>query len=101
VVPIPISSITFKPNPAPPGQAIGTVTLSKPAEFDTQILLSSDSQNATVLPSVTVKKGEISANFQVLTNADGLGNCGSTNATITAFYAQNYHAPLQVQKTCK
>jgi hypothetical protein len=101
VVPVPISSITFNPNPAPPGKATGTVTLAKPAAFDTQILLSSNSQNATVLPSVTVKKGETSANFEVLTNANGLGNCGSTTATITAFYAQNYQTQLQVQKTCK
>ena len=101
VVPVPINSITFNPNPAPPGKVTGTVTLAKPVVFDTEILLSSNSQNATVLPSVTVKKGDTSANFQVLTNANGLGNGGSTTATITAFYAQNYQAQLQVQKTGK
>jgi hypothetical protein len=68
--------------------------------LDTEILLKSNSQNATVLPSVIVRKGETLAHFQVLTNANGLGNCGTTTATIDAFYAQDYQAQLQVT-TCK
>ncbi|GMA14254.1 hypothetical protein E5F05_02515 (plasmid) [Deinococcus metallilatus] len=97
VVPIPIQSITFSPNPAKGGTTVtGTVTLSRPAKIDTPIGLSSNSQNATVLPSVTVKQGQTSATFQVLTNTNGLAPGGSTVATIQAFYAQNYQAQLTV-----
>lgn len=97
VIPIPIASLTFSPNPAKAGATVtGTVTLSKPAQMDTLISLSSNSQNATVLPIVTVKQGQTSANFQVLTSANGISSGSSTAATITAFYAQDFQAQLTV-----
>jgi hypothetical protein len=98
VVPVPIQSVTFDHNPATAGTTvIGTVTLKSPALLDTEILLSSNSENATVLPAVTVKQGQTSATFQVLTNANGLvgQNC-STTATIDAFYAQDFQVQLTV-----
>jgi hypothetical protein len=101
VIPVPIHSLTFNPNPATAGtQVTGTVQLKSPALIDTGILLSSNSQNATVLPSVIIKRGQTSATFQVLTNSNGLGNCGSTTATIDAFYAQDFQAQLQVKNAC-
>jgi hypothetical protein len=88
---VPITSLTFSPNPATAGtQVVGTVALARPALLDTTILLDSDSQNATVLPSVIVRQGQSSAMFQVLTNNNGLGNCEGTTATIKAFYAENF-----------
>ncbi|WP_168734880.1 hypothetical protein [Deinococcus sp. KSM4-11] len=73
------------------------MTLSKAAKIDTRIDLSSNSQNATVLPSVTVKQGQTSATFQVLTNTNGIATGGSSVATIQAFSAQNYQAQLTIQ----
>jgi hypothetical protein len=97
VVPIPIQSITFAPAPAKAGAAVtGIVTLKSPAVEDTDIQISSNSPNATVLPTVTVKQGESSATFQVLTNANGIPAGGSTTATFTAYYAGNYQAQLQI-----
>lgn len=100
VLPVPIASLTFNPNPARATvgtQIQGTVTLSKTAQMDTEIKLSSNSQNATVLPKVTVKQGQTSATFAVLINPNGLVPGGSTVATITAFYAQDFQAQLTVQ----
>lgn len=97
VVPIPIASLTFSPTPVKGGTAVtGTVTLTKPAKIDTPIVLASNSQNATVLPSVTVKQGQTSATFQVLTNTNGIVTGSSTVATIQAYYAQSYQAQLTV-----
>lgn len=99
IIPIPIASLTFSPNPAKGGTTVtGTVTLSKPAQMATPISLSSNSQNATVLPQVTVKQGETSATFQVLTNANGIAKGGRTVATISAFYAQDFQAQLTITK---
>ena len=101
VIPVPIGSLTFNPNPATAGtQVTGTVLLTSKALIDTQVLLSSNSQNATVLPSVIIKRGQTSATFQVLTNSNGLGNCGSTTATIDAFYAQDFQAQLPIKNAC-
>ncbi|MBV9037173.1 MAG: hypothetical protein JO182_21970 [Acidobacteriaceae bacterium] len=75
--------------------------LTRPALLDTEIQLASNSQNATVLPTVTVKKGQTSATFQVLTNANGLSCGSSTTATIDAFYAQNFQAQLVVKNECQ
>lgn len=97
VVPIPMQSVTFSHNPVEGGNTvIGTVTLSRPAKIDTPIGLSSNSQNATVLPTVTVKQGQTSATFQVLTNTNGLDDGDSTVATIQAFSAQGIQAQLTV-----
>ncbi len=97
VIPIPIQSLTFSSNPIKGGTAVtGTVTLKSPAQVDTEVKISSSSQNATVLPKVTVKQGQTSATFQVLTNTDALPAGGTVVATITAFYAQDFQAQLTV-----
>lgn len=64
--------------------------------MDTPINLSSNSQNATVLPKVIVKQGQTSATFQILTNANGIASGGQTVATISAFYADDFQAQLTV-----
>ena len=98
VVPIPIKSLTFKPNPVAARQAVtGTITLDSPAQVDTPITLTSNSQNATVLPTVTVKQGQQTADFQVLTNANNLSSGEKTTATIAAFYATDFQAQLTVE----
>jgi hypothetical protein len=98
VIPIPIASLSFDPNPVTAGQTVtGTVTLQSPAQVDTPIQLQSNSQNATVLPTVTVKQGQTSTTFQVETNANNLASGNSTVATITAFYAQDFQTQLTVR----
>lgn len=98
VVPVPIASMTFSPNPVTAGQGVtGTVTLQRPAQVDTPIQLQSNSQNATVLPNVTVEQGETSATFQIQTNANNLVSGNSTVATITAFYAEDVQAQLTLR----
>ncbi len=97
VVPIAISSVTFDSNPATAGEQVtGTVTLASPAQVDTTVSLQSNSVNATVLPTVTVRQGQTSATFQIETNANNLSSGQSTTATIDAFYAQNFQAQLTV-----
>jgi len=100
VIPVTISALTFNPNPVRPAQTtsvVGTITLAGPVPEDITIQLSSNIQNATVLPSVKVLKGQSSANFQVLVNSNGLAPGQSIVATITAFYAQNFQAQLTIQ----
>lgn len=99
VVPIPFAEngITFSPNPAQAGDTVtGTVTLSKPALMDTPVTLSSNSKNATVLPTVTVKQGATSATFEVQTSADDIVSGGNTVATVAAFYATDFQAQLTI-----
>ncbi len=97
VLPVPIASLTFAPPQVNAGQPVtATLTLDRPAPTDIVVLIASNSPNATVLPSVTVKQGDTSAQFQVLTNANGLGPQGSTTATLTAFYATNFQAQLRI-----
>lgn len=98
VVPIPIDSIAFSQNPAPAGQQVaGTITLKSAAQTNITVQLSSDSNNASVKPTVTIPKGQTSADFQVLTNANGLDDGKSTTATIKAFYADDFQAQLTVK----
>ncbi|CAA9348562.1 MAG: hypothetical protein AVDCRST_MAG93-7007 [uncultured Chloroflexia bacterium] len=98
VVPIPIQALAFSPNPVKAGQpAAGTVTLARPAQTDTVIALSSNSPNVSVLPTVTVPKGQTSATFQVLTSSNGGAPGSSFQVTITALYVQDYQAQLTVQ----
>lgn len=88
VLPIPIASITFSANPVSvktTNQVTGTVTLQSPAKVDTPVLLKSNSQNASVLASVTVPMGQSSADFQVLINGNNIGSGDSTVATIQAY----------------
>ena len=97
VIPIAIESITFSENPANAGDTVtGTITLASAAQRDTQIQLSSNSENATVLPDVTIPQGQTSATFQVLTNANGISSGGNTVATITALYGSNSQAQLTI-----
>lgn len=100
VLPIPISSVTFSANPVSAkstNQVTGTVTLQSAAVVDTTVYLSSNSQNATVLPSVIIPQGQSSAQFQVLINANNIPSGGSTVATIQAFEATGSQAQLTVQ----
>lgn len=102
VVPVAIKSITFEPNPVAAEQpATGTVTLAGPAPIDYDLKLASNSPNATVLPDASVKAGQSSATFQVLTNGDGLNSGQETTATITAtsdFYGYDAQAQLTVKQ---
>ena len=100
VIPVPIAGVTFAPDPvnaASTNQATGTVTLSAPAPMDTIVYLQSNSQNATVLPSVTIAQGQTSATFQVLVNTNNVPSGGSTVATILASNAVASQAQLTVK----
>lgn len=101
VVPIPIKSITFSQNPvnaATTNSVTGTVELSSPAVSDTVINLSATSvnDNASVLPTVTVKQGKRHATFQILVNANLIPSGGQMKATIEAFYAEATQAELTI-----
>lgn len=98
VIPVPIQSLTFDPSPATAGQNVtATITLAKPAPTDVLIDIASNSQNAIVLPSVTVKQGSTSATFTIQTNANGIAPGGQTVAAINAFYAQNFVSTLTIK----
>ena len=100
VIPVPIAGVSFAPDPvnaASVNQATGTVTLSAPAPMDTLVYLQSNSQNATVLPSVTIPQGQTSATFQVLVNTNGIAAGGSTVATVLASNAVASQAQLTVR----
>jgi hypothetical protein len=100
VIPVPIAGVSFAPDPvnaASTNQTTGTVTLSAPAPMDTIVYLQSNSQNATVLPSVTIPQGQTSVTFQVLVNTNGIAAGGSTVATILASNAVASQAQLTVR----
>jgi len=100
VIPVPIASLSFQPDPvdaASVNQSIGTVTLTSPASMDTIVYLQSNSVNATVVPSVTIKQGQSSATFQVLVNTNGLASGVSTVATILASNAVAFQSQLTVK----
>lgn len=84
VVPIPIASLTFGPNPVPvsAGQATGTITLQGFAQMDTTFYVKSLSPNATVLSTTQVDQFSEQGTFQVLINGNGLSPGQSTVATI-------------------
>lgn len=96
VIPIPIASLTFSPGASVKGgtPVTGTVTLARPAAVDTTVRLSSDLSNASVPPDVTVKQGQTSASFQILTNANNVPAGGRLVATIKAFYAEFFQTQL-------
>lgn len=97
VLPAPITALTFDPPQAVAGQPVtATLTLARPAPADVVVMLASNSQNATVLPTVTVAQGQTSAQFQVLTNDNGLPPNGGATATLTAFYATNFQSQLRI-----
>jgi len=101
VIPVPIASVSFNPDPvnaaAPNPKAQGTVTLQSPAPMDTIVYLQSNLINATVLPSVTIKQGDTSVNFNVDVSADNLAPGQSTVATILASNAVAFQAQLTVK----
>ena len=99
VAPISIASVTFSPGASVQGgtTVIGTVTLAEPAKINTVIGVTSNSQNATLLPTVTVLAGRTSATFEVETNTNGLTPGASTVATIQTLYAQGFQAQLTVK----
>ena len=102
VVPIPITAITFSQNPVDvrtTSSVTGTVELESPAAVDTVVYLTSDSDNATVPPSVTVLQGDSSATFQVDVDGNGLSpEQPSTVATIQAFDALSAQAELTLTR---
>ncbi|MFT3921810.1 MAG: hypothetical protein QM778_04685 [Myxococcales bacterium] len=104
VLPIPITGMSFLPDVTPPNQPTsltGTVVLQSPARADITVKLQSNSPNATVLPTMTIKQGQTSGTFQVLTNYNGLACGQSTTATLMASYGADFQAQLQVQnETC-
>ena len=88
VIPPAIQSVTFSQDPVAAGSTInGTVTFASPLQLPATISLKSDSGNATVDDTVSANVGDTSVDFQILTNANGLGSGASTTATISAFYA--------------
>ncbi len=98
VLPVPIKSLDFTPRVAKAGETVtGTITLASAAKTAVTIGLQSNSQNATVLPTVQIQAGETSASFQLLTNGNGIGSGGKVVATITAFYGGNFQAQLTVE----
>ncbi|MGD9765825.1 MAG: hypothetical protein AB7V27_19195 [Candidatus Binatia bacterium] len=100
VLPIQIARIGFSRDPVNASSrhsVTGTVELESAAVVDTIVYLSSDSQNATVLPSVVVPQGQTSADFQILVNTDGIPRGGSTVATIEAFNATAAQAQLTIR----
>ncbi len=100
VIPVPIAGVTYSPSPVDASsvnQSTGTVTLSSPALMDTIVYLQSNSGNATVLPSVTIKQGQTSTTFQVLVSTNGIPSGGSTVATILASNAVAFQSQLTVK----
>lgn len=100
VVPIQLAGITFSQNPVDARSHTsvnGTVELASAAVADTTVYLTSDSDNATVLPTVIIPQGETSADFQILVNTDGLDRGRETVATILAFNATATQAQLTVR----
>jgi len=100
VIPVPIASLSFASDPvnaAAVNQTTGTVTLAAAAPMDTIVYLQSNSQNATVLPSVTIPQGRSSTTFQVLVNTNGIAPGQSTVATILASNAVASQAQLTVR----
>ena len=101
VVPIPIKAITFSQNPvnaATTSSVTGTVELESPAVSDTVINMAASSvnENASVLPTVTIKQGSRSATFQVLVNNNLIPSGGKTVATIEGFYAEANQVELTI-----
>jgi hypothetical protein len=100
VIPVPIASLNFAPDPvnaASVNQTTGTVTLSAAAPMDTIVYLQSNSQNATVLQSVTIPQGQTSGTFQVLVNTNNIASGGATVATILASNAVAFQSQLTVK----
>ncbi len=98
VVPIPIKSLTFSPNPVVAGQTTtGTLTLDKAAETDIILDISSESQFATPTQNkYTIPKGSDHIDFPVETGQDGTGQ--DFSAKITAFYAEGQDAILNISQ---
>jgi hypothetical protein len=109
VIPIPIASLTMQPKNADGAKTekvIGTVTLTKPASIDTQVVVYSNSGNALVgapinggkgsQTTVTIPKGQATGTFVVQTNDNELKPNGHTAAAITAFYAAATTTQLRI-----
>ena len=94
-------SFSSDPNPVPAGEEItATVTLSSPAQINTIVYPSSDLENAAVsLSQVTIPQGQTSADFQILTNANGMNKGDSLTANINVFYNGDNKYPLTVTNT--
>lgn len=99
VLPIPIQSITFSANPVSAkatDKVTGTITLQSPAKVDTTVLVKSNSENATVLSSVTIPMGKASVDFGIQVNSNNLGPGDSTVATIQAYAGFGYQTQLTI-----
>jgi hypothetical protein len=97
VVPVPIESLTFSPNPVVGGgnnRVTATITLESAAPMDIPITVQSNNTDvATVTGTVTVPKGATSATFEVIP----LLQTEPKEAVIQAFYAERIQEPLTVQ----
>lgn len=98
VLPVPFKSLTFSPSASVKGgmAVTGTLTVDGPVPVDTKVSLVSDETNASVPPSVTIKQGDSSADFQIDTNANGVAPGGQVVATIKVsdLYGQFLQAQL-------
>ncbi len=95
VKPVPSQNITFNQDPAVAGNTVtGQIFLNAPAAIDTPIYLYSNNTSASVLPTVTVKAGQSSTQFQVLTSSNNGGSGAINTATITAFNTQGFQEQL-------
>jgi hypothetical protein len=120
VNPIPIESLTMKPNPANGTKhevVTGTVTLERKAGIETTVVVSSNTDNALIAKSggekgiagppgssgnsvdITIPKGADSQDFKILTNDNRLSPGQHTTAGITAFYTEPTTGTLQINAT--
>jgi hypothetical protein len=82
----------------------GTVALEKKAPRDTDVIIYSDSVNASVggpsgrgsQRTITIGEGSTAADFQVATNDNGLNPGGHVTANITAFYGDATTEQLRI-----
>lgn len=95
VVPVPIKSITFSPNPVVAGQTTtATLTLASAAPTDVVVTISSDKPGvAPPHDFYTIPKDQDSISFVVNTGDQG---CEPESATISAFYAEGENAILSI-----
>jgi hypothetical protein len=108
VLPVPVNSLSVKPNPANGAnleKVTGTVELARPAPFDTDVVVYSNKQNAVVGPPVgdqisqgvaSIDKGETEGTFTIRTKDNGMHEGETQVAVITAFYGG---VPTQKQLT--
>jgi hypothetical protein len=98
VIPVGVESLTFSPGDrvAAATKVVGTLKLDRPARTRVVVPLSSDDPHVQPQANVTFDRGQRQANFEILTNANGLAAGDAIAATVTAFYAEPTRAQLNV-----